>query len=270
MLYRGEQPEEDMMKPKTYPELKKHPRTDRGAREFDQSSLRAGEYGRRVHRDYAAHWFRWQHALRFVKAGMRVLDIGCGPDQMMTHVLRASQSYVPALYVGVDMNKINKKTEVAWARVLDQFDFTKRYKELLNEADAGDTYDVITCFEVIEHMPKAQGAKLLKGIRECLAPGGVALLSTPVYNEKHMAANHLHEYRFDELRASIEAASLKVDRVVGTFMTSQAAKRAATKEHRELLELLHETWFAWDVLACFLAPLYPEQSSNCCWVLHRA
>ena len=259
-----------------YSDPMQHPRTDRGAREFDQSSLRTGSHGRYVHRDYAAHWFRWQHALRFVKAGMRVLDIGCGQDQMMTRVLCASQSCVPALYVGVDMNKLDKKTEIAWTRILDQFDFTKRYKELFNtrRSDGADPthtgYDVISCFEVIEHMPKAQGAKLLKGIRECLAPGGVALLSTPVYNEKHMAANHLHEYRFDELRASIEKAGLQVDRVVGTFMTSQAAKRAATKEHRELLELLHETWFAWEVLACFLAPLYPEQSSNCCWVLRRA
>lgn len=264
------------MKPKTYPEPVKHPYNDRGAREFDQSSLRTASHGRYVHRDYAAHWFRWQHALRFVKAGMRVLDIGCGQDQMMVHVLRVSQSYVPALYVGVDMNKLDKMTEIAWTVIKDQFDFTRRYKELFNARRAdgveptGTGFDVITCFEVIEHMPKAQGLKLLKGIRECLAPGGVALLSTPVYNEKHMAAAHIHEYRFEELQDAIEGAGLVVDRVVGTFMTSQAAKKAATKEHRALLEKLHETWYAWDVLACFLAPLYPAQSSNCCWILRKA
>jgi SAM-dependent methyltransferase len=238
-----------------------------------------------VHRDYAAHWFRWQYAVRFVKAGMRVLDIGCGPDQMMVRVLTHSQSNVPALYVGVDMNKLEKTTQIAWARVLDEFDFTRRWKELLKgsysvgstakRADAAkrefDTgsFDVITCFEVIEHMPKAQGLQLLKGIRECLGPTGVALLSTPVYNEKHMAANHLHEYRFEELQETITKAGLRVDRVVGTFMTSQAAKRAASTEQRVLLNSLHERWFSWEVLACLLAPLYPEQSSNCCWILRR-
>ena len=268
------------MKPNTYPAPVKHPYTDRGEREFDQSSLRAASHGRYVHRDYAAHWFRWQHALRFVKAGMRVLDIGCGQDQMMVRVLRASQSHVPALYVGVDMNKLDKMTAIAWTVIKDQFDFTKRYKELFNARRAdgveptGTGFDVITCFEVIEHMPKAQGLKLLKGIRECLAPGGVALLSTPVYNEKHMAAAHIHEYRFEELRESIEAAGLSVDRVVGTFMTSQAAKKASQADKNPmaaaLLARLAHVWFAWEVLACFLAPLYPEQSSNCCWVLHRA
>jgi 2-polyprenyl-3-methyl-5-hydroxy-6-metoxy-1,4-benzoquinol methylase len=262
------------MKPKTYPEPVKHPRTDRGAREFDQSSLRTGSHGRYVHRDYAAHWFRWQHALRFVKAGMRVLDIGCGPDQMMTRVLCASQSHVPALYVGVDMNKLEKKTAIAWTTIIDEFDFTKRWRELFKIDTAKEwgkdfAFDVITCFEVIEHMPKAQGAKLLKGIRECLAPGGVALLSTPVYNEKHMAANHLHEYRFEELKEDIDKAGLVVDRVVGTFATHQAMMKNMSNEHRDLVNLLHETWFSHEVLACFLAPLYPEHSSNCCWILSR-
>jgi 2-polyprenyl-3-methyl-5-hydroxy-6-metoxy-1,4-benzoquinol methylase len=202
---------------------------------------------------------------------MRVLDIGCGQDQMMVRVLCASQNHVPALYVGVDMNKLDKMTEIAWTRILDQFDFTKRYKETMHAGgtEEGAPFDVITCFEVIEHMPKVQGIKLLDGIRQCLAPGGVALLSTPVYNEKHMAAAHIHEYRFTELQGVIEGAGLVVDRVVGTFMTSQAAKKAATKEHRALLEKLHDTWYAWEVLACFLAPLYPEQSRNCCWVLRR-
>jgi 2-polyprenyl-3-methyl-5-hydroxy-6-metoxy-1,4-benzoquinol methylase len=262
------------MKPKTYQEPVKHPRTDRGAREFDQSSLRTGSHGRYVHRDYAAHWFRWQHALRFIKAGMRVLDIGCGPDQMMTRVLCASQSHVPALYVGVDMNKLEKKTAIAWTTIIDEFDFTKRWRELFKIDTAKEwgkdfAFDVITCFEVLEHMPKAQGAKLLKGIRECLAPGGTALMSTPVYNEKHMAANHLHEYRFEELKEDIDKAGLVVDRVVGTFATHQAMMKNMSNEHRDLVNLLHETWFSHEVLACFLAPLYPEHSSNCCWILSR-
>lgn len=255
-------------------EPKKHPRTDRGDREFDTTSLRNSSHGRYVHRDYAAHWFRWQHALRFVKAGMRVLDIGCGPDQMMTKVLRASQSHVPDLYVGVDVQKLPRKSGIAWARVLDEFDVTRRWKELLtkNDAATGQTpgpFDVITCFEVLEHMPVDRGRALLKAIKTCLKPAGIALLSTPVYNGRHMAANHIHEYGFEELRGEITRSGLVLDRVVGTFMTSQAAKRVATPEQRTLLETLHERWYAWDILANFLAPLYPEASSNCCWIMRK-
>ena len=261
-----------------------HPRTDRGAREFDTSSLREASHGRYVHRDYAAHWFRWQHALRFVKAGMRVLDVGCGQDQMMTRVLCASQSHVPRLYVGVDVDVIRRKSQIAWARVIDKFDITRQWKELLTPTHVikGRRYttvttplfetgpfDVISCFEVIEHMPVDRGRALLTALRECLAPTGVALLSTPVYNGRHMAANHVHEYEFEELRAELARADLIVDRVVGTFMTSQAAKRVATPAQRQLLTQLHERWYAWDILANLLAPLYPEASSNCCWILRR-
>lgn len=257
---------------------KEHPYTKRGEREFDSSSLRESSHGRYVHRDYAAHWFRWQHALRFVKAGMRVLDVGCGPDQMMTKVLCASQSHVPDLWVGVDVQKLPRKSQIAWARVLDEFDVTRRWGELLRDNcgvwacqahKAPGPFDVITCFEVIEHMPVDRGRALLKALKALVKPDGVILLSTPVYNGNHMAANHIHEYGFDELAAEIKRAGLTIDRVVGTFMTSQAIKRVATPAQRALVEELHAKWYAWDILANFLAPLYPEASSNCCWVLRK-
>lgn len=251
---------------------KEHPYTKRGEREFDSSSLRESGHGRYVHRDYAAHWFRWQHALRFVKAGMRVLDVGCGPDQMMTKVLCASQSHVPELYVGVDVDRLPRKSQIAWTRIIDEFDVTRRWQELLGTKMGKGSlgpFDVVTCFEVIEHMPVDRGRALLRALKALVKPDGVILLSTPVYNGKHMAANHIHEYGFDELAAEIRRAGLVVDRVVGTFMTSQAIKRVATPAQRALVEELHAKWYAWDILANFLAPLYPEASSNCCWILRR-
>ena len=248
---------------------KPHPKTIRPPREFDTTSLREnGSHGKYVSRDYAAHWFRWQHALRFVRKGMRVLDVGCGPDQMMIRVLCHSQSFVPDLWVGVDVQKLAKKSSVAWARVLDEFDVTRKWRYLLDEFSCKG-FDVVTCFEVIEHMPIERGRALFKALKALVKPDGVILLSTPVYNGKHMAANHIHEYGFDELAAEIKRAGLIVDRVVGTFMTSQAIKRVATKEQRALVEELHARWYAWDILANFLAPLYPEASSNCCWILRK-
>jgi 2-polyprenyl-3-methyl-5-hydroxy-6-metoxy-1,4-benzoquinol methylase len=248
---------------------------DRGARRFDQSQLHVDRLtpGRTyVHRDYIAHALRWQHAVRFVKAGTTVLDVGCGQDQPMVSALCRTLATVPRRYVGVDLNPISRKTGVRWATVHDRFNFVDDWKKLAR-AHAGDAprgFDLVTCFEVIEHMQRADGRKLLRGVRGLVHPEGTFLLSTPVYNGRHMAAAHLHEYRADELRAEVERAGFRVDRVVGTFMTSQALKRAATKEHRELADLLHRQWHSWELLACVFAPLYPAASSNCCWVLRPA
>jgi 2-polyprenyl-3-methyl-5-hydroxy-6-metoxy-1,4-benzoquinol methylase len=196
---------------------------------------------------------------------MHVLDVGCGPDQMLTQILRRSLSTVPKQYVGVDLNPIKKKTGIAWAAVHDEFNFIERHKELMKQYGL---FDVITNFEVIEHMPKAAGQRLLKAMATCLKPAGTLLLSTPVYNEKHMAANHIHEYREGELESCIVKAGLEVVRKHGTFMTSQAIKRVATKEERKLIDELSQ-FYCWDVLANFLAPKYPAAASNICWVLRR-
>jgi SAM-dependent methyltransferase len=267
------------MSKKSWPAPKPHPSTKREARRFDSTSLReGGVHGKYVHRDYAAHWFRWSYAVRFVRQGMRVLDVGCGPDVMMPKVLLHTLTTVPELYVGVDVDRIPKKPGIAWTRVFDEFDFTSRWKELMKPllsdgteraARAPGPFDLVTCFEAIEHMGVTDGIKLLQGIRGVLKPDGTALLSTPVYNEKHMAANHIHEYRFDELRYYIESVGLRVERVHGTFMTANAMKKVMTPDERKLVEELL-TWYPWEVLANFLAPKYPQASSNCAWVLRRA
>jgi 2-polyprenyl-3-methyl-5-hydroxy-6-metoxy-1,4-benzoquinol methylase len=246
---------------------KKHPTVNRGDRRFDQSQLRESGYASQVHRDYAAHFFRWGFAKNFIKKGVRVLEVGCGQDMPLVKVLAPSMGNIPERYVGCDMNAVKPPFNAKWMRTLDQFDFTTRYAEAMTANDEKQ-FDVVVCFEVIEHMPKEDGYRLMAAIESCLHQDGVALISTPVYNERHMAANHIHEYRFDELKKLFEDCHFLVDRVHGTFMTSQAIKRVATPEELALVEELHK-FYSWDVIANFLAPKYPEASSNCCWVLKR-
>lgn len=243
---------------------KKHPTVDRGDRKFDQTQLKEASYAQQVHRDYAAHYFRWGFIKNFSKKGVKILEVGCGQDMPLVKVLCPAMSNIPDLYVGCDMNKIPKKVNAKWIKVKEEFDFTTRYKEIVKEHGQ---FDVVVCFEVIEHMSKDDGAALLRGIRACLKDmTGQAIMSTPVYNERHMAANHIHEYRFAELKKHFEDNGFVVDRVHGTFMTSQSIKRVCTQEERKLIDELHQ-FYSWDVLANFLAPKYPEAASNCCWVL---
>jgi SAM-dependent methyltransferase len=252
-------------------------------RRFDRTQLRLSGHGRTVHRDYASHVLRWNFVVnqlnyiedlftkygwvhRHVKQGLSILDIGCGQDQPLLYILGARIQTVPEVYVGVDLNPIKNKSRVRWADVLDQFDFVNNWKKL---EDDYTPFDVAVCFEVIEHMSVEDGDRLLAGIFGLLRPGGVAYLSTPVFDGL-AAANHIHEYTIPELRQHIEGAGFRVLERYGTFASKPAIKAAmgGKPEQVELYNRL-EKWFGGEVMSVLLAPLYPDHSRNNLWVIQK-
>lgn len=233
-------------------------------RDFDTTSLKLNGTGQVVHRDYGAHFFRWGFARRLVKGGQRVLDIGCGPEQALAREFAYQPSMCPKEMVMVDYGNVKPRYHLKWGKVIPNFDFTKQWNELK------PGFDVITCFEVIEHMQKAHGRKLLKGAHALLKINGTFLLSTPVFSPKvGMARNHIHEYGVAELQKEIERAGFTVKARYGTFMNHNEAKKVSDPAHRKTWEAL-TGYYSSDVLACFLAPLYPDQSRNNMWILKRS
>lgn len=225
---------------------------------FDTSSLRASEHGNYVHRDYAAHFFRWCFISRFVDNDTTVLDVGCGVDRMMVRVLTQNLKTVPRRYLGVDLNDV-RPLDRAWAETRGNLDFTRRWRSL-------GTFDVVMCLEVIEHMSVVSGRRLLRGLRGCCRPSGTIFLSTPVRHKQ--AANHIHEYKIDELRREIERAGLRVMARYGTFGRVPELMKVCTPVERTLMDDLG-VFLSYEVLACFLAPKYPDASSNNVWLLKR-
>lgn len=238
--------------------------TARPARRFDTTSCRPAGYQKIVHRDYLAHTFRWGWASRLLKPGMSVLDVGCGPDAQLAHVLSGTNFVHGGRYVGVDYNKTIKGHGKTWCSTMPEFDFTARHAEL-------GVFDYVVNFEVIEHMQPSDGEPLLRGMRECLKPDtGRLLLSTPVIDPvRGQAANHIHEYRVDELQALIEKCGLAVEKRYGTFASYPPLKKVVTEAERAIWERVRE-FYGDDVTACFLAPLYPDHSRNNAWILKRA
>lgn len=251
-------------------------------RTYDQTYLRANRDGTYVHRDYAAHYFRWGWAVgRNSDVGIAqktVLDIGCGPDmQLLT--LASHSSMLPKFYVGVDLNPLRKfaQSEAKRAVVYEKTDFTDpaTWQLLL---DNHGQFDRIVAFECIEHMPVERGWNLLWGARQLLAPGGSFLLSTPVF-DGHKARNHVHEYTIPELQRYVEAAGFTVAERFGTFANVATCKPAIDKwayerclgsEFSDGFALLWEElkrFHSPDVLANFVAPVIPDESRNNAWRL---
>lgn len=245
----------------------------RDDRDFDTTSLRAaGSQGSNVSRDYSAHFFRWAFAKRMIQKTDRVLEVGCGPDVPLQKLLFRNMMPYAAFYVGTDLNPLPKITN-QHVSLHEGFDFTKRWGEL---KDLHGPFDVAVHLEVIEHMKVEHGRKMLKGIFSLLKPGGLMIMSTPVYDGVRHAANHIHEYTIEELDREVRKAGFVVEKRYGTFMDVKEIKKA-----RALAEDLHFSaavravydalapYYSNDHLACFFAPLYPDHARNNLWLARK-
>ena len=257
----------------------------REERQFDQTFLSEKQHGRQVHRDYAAHYFRWGFSKEQC-CGKRVLDVGCGPEWPLGRLLIFHGGFArkrPAKYVGVDLNKIegnHNRNKIA--DLLSEFNFVERWKELLETYGA---FDTVCNFEVLEHMDEPDQHRLLKCMRRCVKPGGTLIISTPVRAASgYQARNHIREVTIPEMRELLEDAGWEVVKRYGTYGDITKLRKAALEEglahdegdstrmdgnaHRQTMQDLSE-YYCSDVLANFLAPLYPDACKNNLWVCRR-
>lgn len=246
-------------------------KVERDTRDYDTTQLHEAGHGRTLHRDYSAHFFRWSFARRFIKATDNVLEIGCGEDKPLSKILTGGAAAHVNTYVGVDLNKL-KPSNSQRLTFLGEFNFVERYKELgkliPNEKYKEPGFDVIVHYEVIEHMKVEHGAKLLKACFACLKPGGVMLMSTPCYDGKRHAANHIHEYTVPELEKAVLKAGFKVERRFGTFMDIKHIKKHPDKAVGQVAAMLEE-YFDSDAISNIFGPLFPDQARNNLWVCRR-
>jgi len=132
-------------------------------------------------------------------------------------------------------------------------------------AEDRPTYDVITCFEVAEHVEPQGTLAILQGIKRYLAPSGHAFLSTPCYDEATgAAANHVNEMRYEAFGSMIQYAGLTIERVWGTFASIKDYKSALTPPIQGLFDELRE-YYDVNYLATIFAPLFPQYSRNALW-----
>lgn len=227
-------------------------------KQFDKTQLKAGALAKTTHKDYMGHVFRWGFASRFINRTTSVLDVGCGQDQPLVTELSGSKSKIPKMYVGVDLNKIKNPLNRKWVTIIDEFNFLDNYALL----DNYEKFNVITNFEVYEHMSAEDGQRLLEGMHHLLADDGKLIFSTPVFCSSYgQANNHIHEPCKNEIEDELHKAGFKIIKQHGTFGNLNDMKKVATKQELELSDELRE-FFGNEVMGCFLSSKYPEASRN--------
>jgi len=162
-----------------------------------------------------AHW-HGDGAVFTPLAGKRALDVGCGAGLLCEPLARLG-----AAVTGVDAAAENVAAARAHAALSG---LTIDYRAGGIEMLAGETFDLVTSLEVIEHV--ATPATFVAGLAAALAPGGLLILSTPNRTALSRLAlitigegtgripRGTHDWeKFlmpDELVALLEAAGLKV------------------------------------------------------------
>ena len=227
------------------------------------------------HRDQFAHYLRWTHILKNAKVGMNILDMGCGSGNMLEVFYR--NKFKCKEYLGLEYRKLIvaknnlKFAQVDWAN-FKQCDLTE--ENLIEKTKDNLGWDIITCFEVLEHVGKKNVDTVLKNIYNNMSSKTTCYISTPVYDpivgpaQNHIVNGVIGEMTYSELEEKLLNTGFKINKVYGTFASIKDYKHMLNDWQQKMFDFLQE-YYDVNLLSVIMAPFFPKQSRNCLWVLTK-
>ena len=230
------------------------------------------EFERHIyHRDQFAHYFRWSHVLKNAKREQKILDFGCGSGEMLELFYR--NKFRPERYLGLDIRENTIKNNIVNFINLDFADFEAR--DLCEPFDLNEKFDIITCFEVIEHIGHKNADVFLQNIANHCDKNTTVYLSTPNYDpcvgaaENHILGpeREIGEWNHNELEEKL-SQYFTIEKKYGTFASIRDYDYLLAGWKKEMYNALKE-YYDVNLLACLMAPFFPKQARNCLWILKR-
>lgn len=233
------------------------------------------EFERHIyHRDQFAHYLRWSHILKVAKIGQTILDFGCSTGEMLELFYR--NKYRPKQYLGLDIRKQTVDENNEKFAKLDFAEF-RQCDLCQDELDLGQTFDIITCFEVMEHIGHENADAFLDNIAYHCDENTRVYLSTPNYDPKVGAAkNHMlgpeenkevGEWDHFELQDKL-SEYFDIEAKYGTFASIKDYKEEIEGDWRHVMFDELRKYYDTNMLSVIMAPVIkPEHARNCLWVL---
>jgi hypothetical protein len=222
-----------------------------------------------LHRDYIAHCFRWSHACKMIQKNWRdaiILDVGCGKEMPFPKLIYSSKMR-PQHYCGLDVGdwpKPEMLEDITFPcdRLVGDIAGVKDFKDL----DLPGPPNFITCFEVLEHVEWDHARRALEVIRAICAKDALFMVSTPTWNFKDCADNHVNEMTYAAFGALLEDCDWEIEQHYGTFASQSDLKKVFLTDGwaEQAFNALHE-YYDSNVLSVIFAPAFPVQSRNVIW-----
>lgn len=120
-------------------------------------------------------WLGWRQLVPYLRAGMRVLDVGCGNGRFGMFVAENLQGAFS--YMGLDSSAaLLERAKLALAHV----DARLHVRDVVTEPLGDDLgcFDLVALFGVLHHVPgAAQRLDLMRRLAQCVEPGGWLIFS---------------------------------------------------------------------------------------------
>ncbi len=221
------------------------------------------------HRDQFAHYLRWTHVLRYLKPNSpkTILDVGCGSGNLCELLYRNRQTM--HTYTGVDIRPKTiqqakeKYEKLPWAKFVAG--------DVCGSFNLSQGFDLVTCFEVLEHVGKENAEKVLRTCIKHMESSSILLLSTPCYDpsvgaaNNHMIDGEVGEFTYAEMSDLIQQF-FTIEQHWGTFASIKDYKHLFLNWHKQMYQELAE-YYDTNLLSVIMAPFFPDAARNVLWKL---
>lgn len=253
-------------------------------------SVDAAELRGFIHRDYLKHCLVWSHIAQYLRLKgryktARILDVGCGSDLPLARVLHTNRLLVED-YVGIDYNPASKFTDHKFGSMEVHTHgnciFPRDLKlnkdgtyEIKKNGEKHVAPNFITNFEVLEHVESKHAVSMMKAFHKLASasPDGCEVfISTPCWNVKDTAKNHVNEMRQQALGATLEDVGFEVINNYGTFANIYDYKDELFKRYPGIEPFFNDIrkYHDSNVLANMFCSPFPELSRNSLFHLRPA
>lgn len=240
-----------------------------------------------IRREHLAHILHYKinvHEMKRISRELgrpiKILDVGCGESNTVRLFYTADQTEKKKVikeYVGLEGDpSCVARTEKKAATILRGINGRVEVCDITKgefPVNPG-SMDLIVCNEVLEHIPQDKVPTVLRAMRRSARSTATFLISTPNKDgtNDRLPADHVYEWRFEELREEFEKAGLEVVDTRGIYI-KQANLRRYIKETEgdEMLELVDRIWdrYGLDVGSIMTADLAVPVANNVLWVLKK-